>query len=108
MHQPGTIWDYSISTDVLARVVEVVSGTSFHTTWPSKSRSRCRWLIRVLFAPEAEWGRLTEPCIDQLTSELPPRQDRRLLPARIGGNSGLVGTASTIFGSARRYLTAAR
>jgi CubicO group peptidase (beta-lactamase class C family) len=28
-YHPGTTWDYSMSTDVLARVVEVVSGVSF-------------------------------------------------------------------------------
>ncbi len=28
-YQPGTTWDYSMSTDVLARIVEVVSGMSF-------------------------------------------------------------------------------
>lgn len=29
--QPGTTWEYSMSTDVLARVVEVVSGMDFET-----------------------------------------------------------------------------
>jgi CubicO group peptidase (beta-lactamase class C family) len=29
-YQPGTHWDYSLSTDVLARVVEVVSGKRFN------------------------------------------------------------------------------
>ena len=28
-HQPGTTWDYSMSTDVLGRIVEVVSGVPF-------------------------------------------------------------------------------
>jgi len=28
-HQPGTVWEYGMSTDVLGRIVEVVSGTSF-------------------------------------------------------------------------------
>jgi len=27
--QPGTSWEYSVATDVLGRVVEVVSGQSF-------------------------------------------------------------------------------
>jgi CubicO group peptidase (beta-lactamase class C family) len=25
-HQPGEFWEYSVSTDVLGRIVEVVSG----------------------------------------------------------------------------------
>jgi len=28
-HQPGTVWEYGMSTDVLGRIVEVVSGTPF-------------------------------------------------------------------------------
>ena len=27
LHQPGEVWEYSVSTDVLGRVVEVASGT---------------------------------------------------------------------------------
>jgi CubicO group peptidase (beta-lactamase class C family) len=94
MHQPGTIWDYSISTDVLARVVEVVSGTSFEHYVAEQVIKPLQMVDTGFVTPEAEWGRLTEPCIDKLTGELPPRQDGRQLPARIGGNSGLVGTAS--------------
>ena len=26
MHQPGEVWEYSVSTDVLGRVIEVVEG----------------------------------------------------------------------------------
>src|SRR4030081_258291 len=29
-YQPGTTWDYSHSTDVLGRVIEVISGTSLY------------------------------------------------------------------------------
>jgi CubicO group peptidase (beta-lactamase class C family) len=28
-HQPGTVWEYSVSSDVLGRIVEVVSGMEF-------------------------------------------------------------------------------
>src|SRR5579864_4953168 len=42
LHQPGEAWEYSVSTDVLGRVVEVVSGTDLdrfvaeHITGPLK------------------------------------------------------------------------
>lgn len=94
MHQPGAIWDYSLATDVLARVVEVVSGENFEHYVAEHLTKPLRMVDTRFAAPEADWGRLTEPCIDKLTGELPPRQDGRLQPARIGGNSGLVGTAS--------------
>jgi CubicO group peptidase (beta-lactamase class C family) len=94
MHQPGAIWDYSLATDVLARVVEVVSGESFKHYVAERITKPLRMVDTRFAAPEADWGRLTEPCIDKLTGEPPPTQNGRLLPARIGGNSGLVGTAS--------------
>jgi CubicO group peptidase (beta-lactamase class C family) len=31
LHQPGEVWEYSVSTDVLGRVVEVTSGTDLDT-----------------------------------------------------------------------------
>ena len=37
-HQPGTAWEYSLSTDVMGRVVEVVSGK---TARRSSSTSAC-------------------------------------------------------------------
>jgi CubicO group peptidase (beta-lactamase class C family) len=94
MHQPGAIWDYSVATDVLARVVEVVSGESFEHYVAERITKPLRMVDTRFAAPEADWGRLTGPCIDKLTGEPPPRQDGRLLPARIGGSGGLVGTAS--------------
>jgi CubicO group peptidase (beta-lactamase class C family) len=94
MHQPATIWDYSIATDVLARVVEIVSAMSFKDYVTEHITKPLQMVDTGFVAPEAEWHRLAEPSIDQLTGELPPRQDGRLLSARIGGSSGLVGTAS--------------
>jgi CubicO group peptidase (beta-lactamase class C family) len=94
MHQPGTVWDYSISTDILARVVEVVSGKPFKDYLAETVTGPLRMPDTGYAAPEADWGRLAEPCIDKLTGELPPRQDARVLPVRIGGNAGLIGTAA--------------
>lgn len=94
MHHPGAIWDYSISPDVLARVVEVVSGKSFEHFVTEQITQPLQMIDTRFAAPEQDWGRLAEPSIDKLTGEPPPTQDARVLPARIGGNSGLVGTAS--------------
>src|SRR6202041_3710787 len=33
MHQPGEVWEYSLSTDVLGRVVEIVEGASLGESW---------------------------------------------------------------------------
>jgi CubicO group peptidase (beta-lactamase class C family) len=32
LHQPGTTWEYSLSTDVLGRVIEAASGQQLGTS----------------------------------------------------------------------------
>src|SRR3954447_23692509 len=93
LHQPGTVWDYSIATDVLARVVEVVSGQSLAAYIREQITEPLRMNDTNFVVPEKDWGRIAEPRIDTLTGKHPPKQDGRLLCSRIGGNSGLVGTA---------------
>ena len=39
-YQPGTTWQYSLSTDVLGRVVEVVSGMTLDASSTNASASR--------------------------------------------------------------------
>ncbi len=40
LFEPGTEWNYSVSTDVLGRLVEGVSGSRSTASWPSTSSSR--------------------------------------------------------------------
>jgi CubicO group peptidase (beta-lactamase class C family) len=50
LHQPGEFWEYSVSTDVLGRVVEVVSGTDLDSfereriTGPLKMKDTGFWV----------------------------------------------------------------
>ncbi|MBZ5609385.1 MAG: beta-lactamase family protein [Acidobacteriia bacterium] len=61
LHQPGEFWEYSVSTDVLGRVVEVASGMDFDTfvrervTGPLKMNDTGFWV-----KPEAV-SRLAKP-----------------------------------------------
>jgi CubicO group peptidase (beta-lactamase class C family) len=41
MHQPGNAWEYSRATDVLGRLIEVVSGQTLGKFLREKSLSRC-------------------------------------------------------------------
>jgi CubicO group peptidase (beta-lactamase class C family) len=93
MHQPGATWDYSISPDVLARLVEVISGEPFDRFVASRITGPLGMPDTGFATPEADWHRLAEPGIDDVTGEPAPTQNGRVLPTRRGGNAGLVGTA---------------
>jgi CubicO group peptidase (beta-lactamase class C family) len=99
VHQPGTIWDYGLSMDVLARLVEVVSGkpydkfleerifkplgmadTGYYV--PAEKHSR----LAKLYTP-AEGGTVKPSTAPPQTSYLKPT-------VHFGGGSGLVSTAS--------------
>jgi CubicO group peptidase (beta-lactamase class C family) len=42
-HQPGEVWEYSMATDVLGRVVEVVSGGTLDAFIEERLPNRSRW-----------------------------------------------------------------
>lgn len=91
--QPGTKWDYSRSTDVLGRVVEVVSGMTLD-----------RFLEEMIFRPlgmkdsgfyvkKEDIARLTEPV------NIPPvlLTNATALPKMLSGGGGLVSTVDDYY-----------
>src|SRR5262245_53637888 len=98
VHQPGTMWEYGLSMDVLARLVEVVSGKPYDKfleerifkplgmvdtgyTVPPEKQNR----FAKLYAPEGE----------SIKPNTTPAQTSYLKPAvNFGGGSQLVSTTS--------------
>src|ERR1700758_123729 len=75
MFEPGTTWEYSMSTDVLGRVVEVVSGQDLAEFIDARI---CRPLALrdTGFAATGERAaRVAEPQIDPATGSRPPMRD---------------------------------
>jgi CubicO group peptidase (beta-lactamase class C family) len=60
-YQPGTTWEYSVSTDVLGRVIEVVSGVPFDQFVSDRILKPLKMTSTGFFVPEPERGRLAEP-----------------------------------------------
>lgn len=58
LHQPGTTWEYSLSTDVLGRVVEVVSGKPLGAVLEERIY---RPLNTMFLVPDDKRGRLAQP-----------------------------------------------
>jgi CubicO group peptidase (beta-lactamase class C family) len=63
-HQPGEIWDYGHSVDVLARVVEVVSGQPFDQFLEALLFKPLGMTDTGFYVPEAKQSRLVDPPAD--------------------------------------------
>ncbi|MDZ4307929.1 serine hydrolase domain-containing protein [Allopontixanthobacter sp.] len=59
VYQPGTKWSYSVSLDLLGRVIEVVSGTPFDEFLAANIFKPCGMTSTWFQVPESEIGRLT-------------------------------------------------
>src|SRR5216683_2425953 len=94
MFEPGTTWEYSMSTDVLGRVVEVVSGTSLAEFFAGHICGPLG-LADTAFAATGERAlRLAEPQADRSTGTRPPMRNVREAGRWHSGGGGAVSTAS--------------
>lgn len=94
MHQPGAFWAYSRATDLLGRLVEVVSGQTLGA-----------YLRQTIFVPlgmhdtgfsvaEADHSRIAEPFAHDPDGGVPLRMlDPRRAPVMESGGGGLLSTA---------------
>ncbi len=61
LHQPGTAWEYSRSTDVLGRLVEVISGQTLGAFLSERVLLPLGMTDSGFTVPEANFGRIAEP-----------------------------------------------
>jgi len=88
--QPGTTWEYSRSTDVLARLVEVVSGEPIDRFLQVRIFEPLGMKDTGFWAPEGKQNRVAEPFPSDDLSRL---IDVTKPPKFLSGNAGLVSTA---------------
>jgi len=91
-YQPGSTWQYGVSTDMLGRVVEVASGMSLDR-FVGERICRPLGLLSTSFGP-IEVSRAAQPQIDSTSGKRPPMRDTSVRPNWISGGSGLLSTAS--------------
>jgi CubicO group peptidase (beta-lactamase class C family) len=89
-HQPGTVWDYSMSTDVLGRVVEVVSGMPFDKFVAERIAKPLGLSDTGFYVPPEKLGRVALPQADPTTNQRPQLYQ----PNWPSGGGGMVSTAS--------------
>ena len=61
LHQPGTVWEYSRSTDVLGRLVEVITGQTLGTFLSERILAPLGMTDSGFFVPSAHEMRIAEP-----------------------------------------------
>ena len=94
--QPGSEWNYGVSTDVLGRIVEVVSGQPLDVFFREQILDPLGMLDTDFWVPEDKRERFAElysrdPATSQATKLPAPSLAER--PTMLGGGGGLCGTA---------------
>src|SRR5882724_11439509 len=92
--QPGTLWDYGHSTDILGRVVEVVSGQSLFQFEKGRLLDPLGMTETAFYvADEAKRSRAAEPLpADRFTGPIAGIKDPMLPRTWESGGAGMVGT----------------
>jgi CubicO group peptidase (beta-lactamase class C family) len=93
MHQPGTTWEYSWSTDILGRLVEVVSGTDLDSFVRQRITGPLGMPDTGFVAPAGAADRLAQPQVDPATGRRPNMPDPLQRPGWFSGAGGMVSTA---------------
>ena len=96
-HQPGSVWEYGMSTDVLARIVEVVSGMSFDRFVEDRITKPLGMHDTAFYLSAAQAPRLVEPQINPAGGKRPPVSTAENLTKEkqkwFSGGGGLLSTA---------------
>jgi CubicO group peptidase (beta-lactamase class C family) len=91
--QPGEGWNYSRSTDVLGRIIEVVSGKSLGAFMTERVLAPLQMAETAFHTPETNAGRLAEPFpTDPWTGEKVQLFNMLEKPVMESGGGGLVST----------------
>jgi CubicO group peptidase (beta-lactamase class C family) len=92
--QPGTLWDYGHSTDVLGRVVEVVSGQSLYQFEKQRLLDPLGMRDTSFYVTDkTKWPRIAQPMPDdRLIAPFVPITDPTKVRRWESGGGGMVGT----------------
>ena len=92
-HQPGTTWEYSVSTDVLGRVVEKVSGVTLGRFFSERIFGPLKMTDTAFLVPTSKVGRLAQPlAVEPSTGQPIKLVDVTIPPKNDAGGAGAAGT----------------
>src|SRR5262245_25183811 len=90
-HQPGEVWEYSVSVDVLGRIIEVVSGQPLDQFPDSRLFKPLGMADTAFWVPPEKLARLVEAPVG---AEILADRDVTRLTTLFSGGGGLVSTAT--------------
>ena len=105
LFEPGTTWEYSMSTDVLGRIVEVVSGRSLAEFFAERITGPLGMVDTAFEATAERAQRVAEPQAGMATGVRPPMRDVSRPQRRASGGGGLVSTAADYLKFCRMLLS---
>ena len=104
-YQPGEMWDYSMSTDVLGRLVEVVSGMPLDAFIAARITGPLGMTDTGFVVRESEAARIAEALVDPNTGARPPMaRTLTVKPNFLSGGGGMVSTAADYLKFAQMLL----
>jgi CubicO group peptidase (beta-lactamase class C family) len=94
-HQPGTTFEYGLSTDVLGRIVEAISGMPLSEFLQQRLFTPLGMSDSAFLVPQEKVGRLAQPfAMDAATNTAIKLLDVTVPQKNDAGGAGSVGTAS--------------
>src|SRR5262245_61081383 len=94
-HHPGTVWEYSLSSDLLGRVVEKASGKRLSEFLDERLFKPLGMVDTAFSLPGDKMGRLAQPLATDLASGQPIKViDVSAPPKNDSGGAGAVSTAA--------------
>jgi CubicO group peptidase (beta-lactamase class C family) len=103
MYQPGTHWEYGHSTDVLGRVVEVVSGKDLASFVRDRIAGPIGARDTGFWAPPEAADRVARPQVDPVTGRRQAIADPTERAPMASGGGGLAGLAAGMVSTAPDY-----
>lgn len=95
IHQPGTVWEYSMAVDILGRVVEAASGKRLGTFLDERLFKPLKMVDSGFWVPAAKMSRLTQPVsVDPNSGQKISVLDVSAEPGNDSGGAGGISTAT--------------
>ena len=105
IHQPGTVWEYSLASDILGRVVEAASRKTLGGFLDERLFKPLKMVDTGFFIPAPQIKRLAEPFeTDPWTKQKFPLLDVSAPPQNDSGGAGAVSTAADYLRFAQMLL----
>jgi CubicO group peptidase (beta-lactamase class C family) len=93
-HQPGQVWDYSMATDLLGRLIEVVADKSLGNFFQDRIFGSLGFVDTGFLLTEEKAKRMAQPQTDQQNGQVFPVTDHTVAWPWESGGAGLYSTAA--------------